>query len=313
MDPLGTTIAAQLVQCDATGTSTELVQCDLCDLVGTINVVFYYAAFFLVGLTVIMLLVGGIKYLVATGSSAQIESAKKTVQFAIIGLVIVILAFVIVGSILDILGYKEDPFSQVACEVPTSSGGGTGTSEPTTPPSPRPGQEPTGPGASGQWSKEINAAAKKYNLEPCALQSVVQRESAGDPKAVGHDAHSPSSDPPNGIPPKHGLNWNYSHGIGLTQVTIFPEKRFDGWRDSNTPSRKIGSTFYTVDDLYNPETNLDAGAYYLSNVCLKKCNGDYQCAFGCYNGAGTNSEYAESVNRAYEQCKQEGQSQGEAK
>ncbi len=303
-----TSISAQLVQCDATGKSNSLVSCDLCDLIGTVNLIFGYAFAFLAAATVLMLIVGGIRYIVASGNQQMIEQAKKTIQFAIIGLVVVILSFVIVGSILNILGFKNDPFGQVACDLSfagTTGGGPGGGALPPGPPPGRPGQEPVGPGATGQWSDLINQKARENNIEPCALQSVVQRESGGKADAIGHDAHNGHGDPLTGDEPRHGLDWNHSHGIGLTQVTIFPlEHTYGQWQDSNTPSRKIGSTWYTVSDLLDPGENMTAGAEYLA-FCNNKCDGDYQCSFGCYNGAGTDSGYAQAVNSMYEQCLKE--------
>jgi len=52
------------------------------------------------GLTaVLFLIIGGVRYIVAAGNEEQVESAKKTVTHAIIGLVIITLSFVIVRVI----------------------------------------------------------------------------------------------------------------------------------------------------------------------------------------------------------------------
>lgn len=54
-----------------------------------------------VGVTaVIMIMVGGFKYITSTGDSSSINSAKNTILYAIIGLVIVALAQVIVRFVL---------------------------------------------------------------------------------------------------------------------------------------------------------------------------------------------------------------------
>ncbi len=52
-------------------------------------------------ISVVMIIVGGIKYSLSQGDSAQTNSAKNTVLFAIVGLVIVGLAQVIVKFVLN--------------------------------------------------------------------------------------------------------------------------------------------------------------------------------------------------------------------
>lgn len=53
--------------------------------------------------SVIMLIVGGIRYTVSNGDSKQVETAKNTIMYAIIGLVIAFLAYAIVNWILTSL------------------------------------------------------------------------------------------------------------------------------------------------------------------------------------------------------------------
>lgn len=54
---------------------------------------------------VIFLIVGGFRYVTAQGNEEQVESAKKTLTHAILGIVIIILAFVIVRVIANALIY----------------------------------------------------------------------------------------------------------------------------------------------------------------------------------------------------------------
>lgn len=57
---------------------------------------------FIIGLiAVIMIIIGGIRYVVSNGESAQVQNAKNTVLYSVIGLVIAILAFPIVNFVLD--------------------------------------------------------------------------------------------------------------------------------------------------------------------------------------------------------------------
>ena len=57
--------------------------------------------FFVVGsVSVIMLIVGGIMYASASGDQGRIKTAKDTVLYAVIGLVVAILAYAIVNFVL---------------------------------------------------------------------------------------------------------------------------------------------------------------------------------------------------------------------
>jgi hypothetical protein len=56
---------------------------------------------FVIGaVSVIMLIVGGIRYTVSAGDSGNVTAAKNTIMYAIIGLVIAFLAFAIVNWVL---------------------------------------------------------------------------------------------------------------------------------------------------------------------------------------------------------------------
>ncbi len=57
---------------------------------------------FLVGaVSVIMLIVGGIRYVISGGDQAQVTSAKNTILYAIVGIVVAFLAFAAVSFITD--------------------------------------------------------------------------------------------------------------------------------------------------------------------------------------------------------------------
>lgn len=58
-------------------------------------------------IAVVFLIVGGFRYITAGGNEEAAESAKKTILNAIIGIVVVILAFVIVRVISNALIRKE--------------------------------------------------------------------------------------------------------------------------------------------------------------------------------------------------------------
>ena len=51
--------------------------------------------------SVIMIIVGGLRYTTSNGDSNQVTSAKNTILYAVIGLVVALLAFVIVNFVVD--------------------------------------------------------------------------------------------------------------------------------------------------------------------------------------------------------------------
>jgi multisubunit Na+/H+ antiporter MnhB subunit len=59
---------------------------------------------FLIGaISVIMLIIGGIRYTISGGDSGNVTAAKNTILYAIIGLVVAFLAFAIVNWVLGAL------------------------------------------------------------------------------------------------------------------------------------------------------------------------------------------------------------------
>ena len=71
---------------------------------------------YIVGIiAVIMLIIGGIRYVVSGGDSKKVTDAKNTVLYAIIGLVIAFLAFAIVNFVVSALPSSND----------NANGGGT--------------------------------------------------------------------------------------------------------------------------------------------------------------------------------------------
>lgn len=51
-----------------------------------------------------MLIVGGIRYVVSNGNPAAVTNAKNTVLYAIVGLIIAMLAYAVINFILVSLG-----------------------------------------------------------------------------------------------------------------------------------------------------------------------------------------------------------------
>ncbi len=83
-----------LTGADCTSTSGPSVESTIALVVNILSVVVGVVA-------VIMIIVGGLKYITSGGDSNGISSAKNTILYAIIGLVIVALAQVIVKFVLN--------------------------------------------------------------------------------------------------------------------------------------------------------------------------------------------------------------------
>lgn len=52
---------------------------------------------------VFFLVLGAIRYITAYGNQERMDGAKKTIQYAVIGLLVVILAFAIVTNVIDLI------------------------------------------------------------------------------------------------------------------------------------------------------------------------------------------------------------------
>ncbi|HUO61868.1 MAG TPA: hypothetical protein VMT96_00245 [Candidatus Bathyarchaeia archaeon] len=57
---------------------------------------------FLIGaISVIMLIIGGIRYVVSGGDSTAVQNAKNTILYAIVGVVVAILAYAVVNFVIN--------------------------------------------------------------------------------------------------------------------------------------------------------------------------------------------------------------------
>lgn len=91
----------------------EAARCDGCprDLFGSTGVFKQVTntILYIVGIiAVIMLIIGGIKYVISGGDAKKVTDAKNTVLYAIIGLVIAFLAFAIVNFVITALPSAEN-------------------------------------------------------------------------------------------------------------------------------------------------------------------------------------------------------------
>ena len=80
---------------DMTGASSSM------DVPGVIAAVVNFLSVVVGALSVIMIIVAGFKYVTSGGDSGKVTSAKNTIVYAVIGLIIVILAQAIVKFVLE--------------------------------------------------------------------------------------------------------------------------------------------------------------------------------------------------------------------
>ncbi len=70
-------------------------------LSGSLRTISDILLFVLGAIAVIVIIIGGIRYATSGGDSGQVKSAKDTILYAVIGLVVAILAYAIVRFIID--------------------------------------------------------------------------------------------------------------------------------------------------------------------------------------------------------------------
>lgn len=57
---------------------------------------------------VLFLIIGGFRYVVSAGNAEQVEGAKKTIVYALFGLIIIFIAYVLVQLVQNYLGVQGD-------------------------------------------------------------------------------------------------------------------------------------------------------------------------------------------------------------
>lgn len=76
---------------------------DLFGIGGTISSITNILLFIAGTLSVIMIIIGGLRYVLSGGNSATVTAAKNTIMYAIVGLIVAFLAFAAVNFILGAL------------------------------------------------------------------------------------------------------------------------------------------------------------------------------------------------------------------
>ena len=71
------------------------------DLGAKIKIIVNVLLYILGAIAVVMIVIGGIRYTTSNGDSSAITSAKNTILYAVVGLVVAILSYALVNFILD--------------------------------------------------------------------------------------------------------------------------------------------------------------------------------------------------------------------
>ena len=92
--------------CAAEGKKWNNNKCDRggeADLTGIIQTVINVMLFIVGILCVIMIIFGGIRYTTSTGDKGKVDSAKNTIVYAVVGLIVAIVAFAVVQWVFSAL------------------------------------------------------------------------------------------------------------------------------------------------------------------------------------------------------------------
>ena len=73
------------------------------NIMNTVMTIINFVLLIVGTIAVLFLIIGGFRYVISAGNTDQKEKAQKTITYSIIGIVIVLLAFVIVMTINNIL------------------------------------------------------------------------------------------------------------------------------------------------------------------------------------------------------------------
>lgn len=281
-------------QGSGTASNTDLFTC--------VNNLYKYALVISAIAAVMMIIFAGYMYIFSGGSESKVGTAKSWIASSLLGITVLLTGFLLLKqinpSLLTIKNISPQQIAQqdwfVANDYTKPYAGG-------------PGNGGYGkPINIGQWKDLINKYSQQYNLDPCILDTIVRKESIGGrADSIGHDGGATQGENFNaGSPPKHGLDWNHSHGIGLTQVTIFPlTHRYGKWPDPNTPARQMFGRWYTVAELLNPDTDMSISAKMMAGS-LSRNSGDLESAFIAYNGSGPRARaYGADAMAKYNLCK----------
>lgn len=71
---------------------------------GVFKIITNVLLFIIGAISVIMLIIGGVRYTISNGDQAAVTSAKNTILYAVVGIVVAILAYALVNFVIGSLG-----------------------------------------------------------------------------------------------------------------------------------------------------------------------------------------------------------------
>ncbi len=74
---------------------------------GIFNTITNVLLFLIGAISVIMLIIGGIRYVVSGGDSGAVQNAKNTILYAIVGIIVAILAYAVVNFVISSFAGNE--------------------------------------------------------------------------------------------------------------------------------------------------------------------------------------------------------------
>ena len=101
--PVAQTVSAQTIQDGADAARGEGQSANLFGDNGIFKVITNAALFIIGAVSVLMLIYGGIRYTISAGDSKAVTDAKNTILYAIIGIIVALLAYAIVNFVLSSL------------------------------------------------------------------------------------------------------------------------------------------------------------------------------------------------------------------
>jgi len=301
-------------------------------------------------LAAVMMMIGGMQYLTAGGDSGRVSKGKEKIADAVLGLFLVLatymILYVINPEMVNLRGFtmskvEKETYTYGKAPMPADV-----FQKVTGKPLPSPEQ-----------AKAMLAQyATSQGLDPCMFTASAEHESAGFQAAIiGHDENWPGPGvtsrkrfikdqltyqgkkfkaDPNSFEditnkkilndddaikdePNLGLDWRYTHGIGLGQITPGAEPGA-GMTPHNCPgTQQIGRTIngkcYTVRELLDPMTAAQTAAVKFKDFeesCAPECEGAKDkktCVVGCsyykYNGNGCSARASQCRKmNSYAKC-----------
>lgn len=285
--------------------------------------IFGYALYIIVPLAVVVIMWGGVLWTISGGNPKMAQKAKSYITSAVLGVVLASLSYLIlsliglnelknpsVQKIMGISTINPELYNLIIQDVTMGGGGGSGGSYADS------GANFSNPELLAM-GKEI---AKSLGIDPCVVVTKFKMESAGKPNAIGHDALASGTEanrkktadckcPKETIQNTDdlGLDWRFSHGIGLGQLTFFPKgyKYHESCNNNATVvSRMFAGMCFTPKMALSPRANIEASL----KLWKSKFNGsDYQSAFARYNGGGARAAaYGAKAIGIFNNCKATG-------